>query len=455
MAIRFILITVLFILFPYQSKADGIMKKKVWKKGDMFEVVRYAKGIEEINVYKEEKKPYYTPSEKILTFYQQPQCFHTSHGYLCLYDLSRNHIFLNALKYDYIEIEGNITGLKLGIADKTYYEKQDHIALPSNNIIDLSFFFNKVDLSRLKYITTLAKDQNETLPLKIRFLQLPVKNKTPERSCGVWIWNPQKASIDKIKLYRFDTLYVQMKKGFSTLVKNIENTSLSIYGLNGSPDDIWHYDHLLSNIEQLGKLKKTYHQIRGYQVDIEPYLLKGFSEKRQKIWQSYISMLKVLAKKAHEAHLRFCAVIPYWFDTVYIDNGKNLAFEVFNIVDEVVLMSYRSDLLQVHRISEPIIAYGKFLKKQVYIGLELMKIDDEEHTRYRVKEKAPYCLDSEGNISSCFVLDKIAHYVVKGSEISFYGQTEKLQQLTEHNLGFGGYVLHYLDILPDKGLCEK
>lgn len=449
------MIMTLFVLLSCTLRTDTIKDNLTQTKGEMLENVHYIKNTKQINSCKKPEEVFYVPRENILTFFHKPQCFHTPYGHLCLYDLSMHQKFLNALKYDYIEIEGDIQGIELGISDMRYYKRQDHVSLPSSNRIDLSMLFNKVDLSRLKYIITLSEDQNET-HLKITFSQKHNRNKTEKRLFGVWIWNPQKASVKKIEAYRFNVLYIQMKKGFLSLVKYFSDASMTIYGLNGSPENIWHYQDLLSDIERLGELKKKYHNIRGYQIDVEPYLLKEFDVKEEKIWESYMEMLVILAKKAHEQDLIFSVVIPYWFESVYIQNGKNLAHEVFNVADEIVLMSYKSDLTQAHYVSEPIIAYGKFLGKKTYIGLELTKIKDKKYIRDT--EHILDCSNDNQKVLSSIPMKQTTFDKMRDPDISFYGQTDKLRHLKKYDFnirGFGGYVLHYLDILPDENFFEE
>ena len=129
-----------------------------------------------------------------------------------------------------------------------------------------------------------------------------------------------------------------------------------------------------------------------------------------------------------------------------------------DVADEIVLMSYRSDLDKVIAISRLLLSYAGYVKKDIRIGIELMKIEDEQHEVFEVTDTNMTCLTPEGFFSECATLKKLNEYTLKGSSISFYQQIHKLKALYEGDIpytSFKGYVLHYLDILPEVPFIQR
>jgi len=415
-----------------------------------FEVITYANGKQEVSWLKKGKSPYFTPETSPLRLTITPKVLHnTRFGTIYLYDLAQPHSYLNVLPYDTMEIEGNLTHMSLGLADIHYYEKEDHLKLPLQHRFRLKDFFKKIDLCRLKYLVVLSPNSAPPSIEQIVFKKESTKSPFQKHPLETWAWNPEHVTAESLKHIALSRMYLQMKKGFSEALEQVKHTHITLYGLNGSPEDILHYDHLIKDIQTLGELKKKYPFIRGYQIDVEPYLLEQYKKNKNTILRQYLEMLHTLKKHTSRYGLKLSVVIPFWFDHLYI-NGKNLGFSVIDTADEVVLMSYRSSLDKVVQISRTLLEYASLARKEMRLGIELMKIDDEQHTVYRIIQRDAVCLTSEQLSDSCLILKKIRHYTVRGDSISFYGQTGKLQHITEYPVSapsFKGFVFHHFDLL--------
>jgi hypothetical protein len=262
-----------------------------------------------------------------------------------------------------------------------------------------------------------------------------------------WAWNPENVTSSRLKTQPVERIYMQMKTGFFEALERIKDSNITIYGLNGSPQDIFSDIHLLKDIDTLSILKKKFPFIQGYQVDIEPYLLTVYKENPEKILNQYLTLIQKLKRYTQKHSLKLSIVIPFWFDHLYVKD-KNIGFHVIDIADEVVLMSYRSDMNKVFSISKTLLNYAKYSNKELRIGIELMKIEDESHTIYNMIQSS--CLSSVGVHEKCILLDKTNQYTVYGKEISFYKQTEKLKHLLTYPIpssSFKGFVLHHFDLL--------
>ena len=420
--------------------------------GDMIDAITSNDEQYAINRLVKNEPIYYTPTDTIYDVNYTISSYNSKFGDIVLYDLSYDDKYLNAIDYNELYIQGEIEGCHLSISDKNLFHKEDNIPLifDQNHTVFLEKIYNDIDLSRLKYIV-LFKDKSTCNIGHIRFIkkQKPTTYLNNSHK-ATWVWNPSKdISITKLKDFNITKTYIQIKDGFETVSKNLKDTNITIYGLNGSPSDIYSYQHLQNDIIYLGNLKDKYPNIKGYQIDVEPYLLKNFQNDKDRIIKAYIQMLSSLSNLAHKNDLSFSVVIPFWFDNVFYKN-TNLAKIVLQYADEVVLMSYRSDLNKVIDISKHILAMGDFSHKKVYIGIELMPIKDEFHTIYKIVSKNS-CLSLNGFQKECLGLNKIKQYTIKGSSISFYNQYNKLKDIDKIQVpfkSFQGFVLHYYSVLP-------
>jgi len=415
------------------------------------EVIQYSNQksiIKKITNYDQEPI-YYTPQSKVYNIKFQKSDYQTKYGKIKLYDISKKNKYLNAINYDHLIIDGNISNCQIAISDRRLFQKEDNIKLKvDNNIIDFKDIYQHIDLTKLKYL--ILFDNNDIC--QINKLSLTQNNYTTNYNNftnATWIWNPDEfTSSTKLKHYNINTLYIQLTANNKAFINILKSNIKYIYGLNGSPSDIYNHKHLLQDIKNLSLLKQTYPNIQGYQVDIEPYLLKEYNTKPQIIIQQYIKLLKDLKTHTQKHNLKFSVVIPFWYSQIYYKN-RNLAQIVLDIADEVVVMSYRSDLEKVLNISQDILRMGIFAHKKVKIGIELMAIDDEKHTIYKTISNV--CLKNNHIDKKCISLEPIRSYTIKGSSISFHNQIEKLQGIDTLYIpyqSFNGFVLHHYSVLP-------
>lgn len=448
MAIRLTLS--IFFSFIYLNAINlNTIDLKEAKKYSQLEVTTYANGKQNITFLNTKNPSYYTPTTSTLVFQKKPKSLQSNFGTIYLYDLSKQGQYLNVLNYDFMEIEGNMSNISIGLADKYYFKKEDHLKLPLKHHFNLQKLFGKIDLSRLKYLVIITASGTPPPIKKIIFKNNQEYTSLENNHLETWAWNPEYVTHSHLKKQPIERIYIQMKSGFQKALKRMKDTNITIYGLNGSPEDIFHYTHLLKDIDTLAILKKDFPSIQGYQVDIEPYLLNAYKKDPEKILNTYLTLIQKLKIYTKKHELKLSVVIPFWFDHLYVKD-KNVGFRVIDIADEVVLMSYRSDINKVFDISKILLNYAHYSNKELRIGIELMKIENESHTVYKITQIQRTCLSSGKITDNCIFLDKMNQYTVYGKEISFYKQTEKLKYLLSHPIpfpSFQGFVLHHFDLL--------
>ena len=440
MAIRYILVflCVYFVVQAEESK----------KKHTKFELTSYANGKSTFLPHSVNKVSNFTPKDKRYSINPKVKIIQHKFGTMYIYDLSLNNKFLNAIAFKSLYLDGNVDNIsKISLADNIYFKKDDSYTITlEDNTVSLSSLHANIDLTHLKYLVVIAKEKKIFKLNSLIFNENNKSSKISKKIRSTWAWKPENVKLDILKKHNIKQLYMQVKDGFETPLKSLNSQDIKVYGLNGSASDVYAYNHLKEDIHTLGKLKKVYPNIVGYQVDIEPYLLPEFQKNKNKILEKYFNVLNTLKTLAHKSGLEFSVVIPFWFDSLYYNN-KNVGFLVSDIADEIVLMSYRSDLNLVHKISKTLLYYAELSNTMIRIGLELMPIEDEGHTIYEVTNKILPCKQDNTFSKECTLLTEINHYILKGSTISFYKQLHKLKDLDKNTSintsTFMGYVLHH------------
>ena len=435
MGIKFTII-ILFITNLYSTTLNNLLNSNL-PLGTKIEEIKYPNGKITYEIIKDKKKEFYSIHKNSVIF-KRFKKIKSKYGNIYLFDLSKKEAFFNGLLFDYILINGNIKSVaKIGIADKNLFIKDDNLLLPLKKTISLNSIFKRVDLNRLKYFVIISKEEKNPIN-SIKFIKIKTyKNFT--NNISLWIWNAKNLKKKKITNYLTNSVYIQISSNFNSAISKLKDTNVTIYGLNGSPKAIFNAKPLLLDIKKLATLKVKYPNIKGYQVDIEPYLLKNFKKNRVNLLKKYITLLKILKKETNKYNLKLSVVIPFWFDNIFIEN-KNLAFSVIDIADETAVMSYRSNIYKVINLSLNILKYASFANKDIKIGLECMSIKDEKHTIFSIE-----------NIDKKYI-KKLREFTIKGKSISFYNQMYKLKELPyidTKEISFKGFILHYYTILPN------
>ena len=73
-------------------------------------------------------------------------------------------------------------------------------------------------------------------------------------------------------------------------------------------------------------------------------------------------------RRALGDRIRLSIVMPFWFSDKTA-RERPLAFQIMNRVDEVAVMSYRTDLEELEDISEPLLRYGDAVGVPVWLAV--------------------------------------------------------------------------------------
>ena len=316
-------------------------------------------------------------------------------------------------------------------------------------------YYSNSNIPHITYLTTI-KSENKN---KNKNVNLICKNTYKNNIAnGIWIWNTknvisnEKYIINNLKKENIKTVYIQINKNLDQLIpflREAQETHIKVWALDGNPDDINNYLSLIDDINRI-KIFNINHKnaaFEGFQIDVEPYLKQDWNLNEYYYVNKYVEML-ISLKNLISNTMKFSIVIPFWFDNIKVNNS-NLAFFAINIANEVVIMSYRTDLKELLDISSNDLAYAQLMDKPIKLGIETSYLPDERHFIIKTPVVDKFC---QGVGNYCF-LDKtpfdglpfVNTYEVKSDKLTFFKKRNQLQQFINQLItlnNFKGYVIN-------------
>ena len=197
---------------------------------------------------------------------------------------------------------------------------------------------------------------------------------------GFWVWDYRAATADPEGLIQdcrragITRILVQMPdrkdpdalwSAYAHVLERAAWSGVEAFALDGYPEAIYDATPLLEKISRLRLLLPQGH-MSGVQLDIEPYLLAQFSDP-----EDYGLYLRAIERiKAHLGdHARLSIVMPFWFSAKTVHH-RPLDFEVIDRVDEVAVMSYRTDVDDLRDITEHTLGYGDAVGVPIWLAVE-------------------------------------------------------------------------------------
>jgi len=284
---------------------------------------------------------------------------------------------------------------------------------------------------------------------------------------GIWIWDFNKILgkenevIKKLKNFNINKIYLQIDDDlvkflpFFNLAKEV---GIEVFALDGRPQDVNNPSLLISRVQRILNFNAECRCISGFQIDVEPYLIKDFNINLESYTKKYVDMVREI-KTILNKKMLFSIVVPFWFDEIQYDN-KPLSFYIIDIADEVVVMSYRTNLSEILEISNNELCYASKIQKPLYLGLEINPLPLEEHYLIHkdeikrnivIQENKAFLIRLPHNGLKDFGTNKVLP-----EKITFY-QNRKLWDILKRTIkkkSFAGWVIHsfegLLEINHDK-----
>lgn len=273
---------------------------------------------------------------------------------------------------------------------------------------------------------------------------------------GIIIWNYNKIKgrerevLKQLKSMNIKRIYIQIGDSlldWVNLLKIANEMNIIVFAIDGSPEYIRDQRALLENAKRLVEFNQKHsYRIEGLLIDIEPYILKDFSINKNDILKMYVQLLRDL-KMITENKILLNTVIPFWYDELFCEDTP-LLNHIFRLSDEITVMSYRTDLEEIEKISEEELCLGLYFKKPVYLAIEINKLPSEKHLVYLkntifdklIKRDNKYYLpfDRIKDLAS-------SSYEVRADKLSFYNNKDRIFYILNRSIpqkAFSGWTVH-------------
>lgn len=316
---------------------------------------------------------------------------------------------LDALAYDTLSLRGASTGsLTLALADEAHHRREDHVAVAHLNgrfdlRIPLQSVARRLDLGRLTSLVVLPHAADTTLTLEALSLRRTVSPHRTIPRLGFWVWDYRHALADQHSLISecrrqgCSRLLIQIPGlndgqdiwiAYAKLLDAAGAAGIEAFALDGYPEAIRDPAALIEKLTRLLALLPK-DRLSGVQLDIEPYLLPDFSEESD--YLAYLAAVDRI-KNTLDGRVRLSVVMPFWL-TSKIVNGRPVAFSVMDRADEVAIMSYRTDLDELHALAKDSLRYGDLNGVPVWLAVETRPLPIERHVLLK-RERRPELMEA-------------------------------------------------------------
>ncbi|MFO0700865.1 MAG: hypothetical protein U0236_16705 [Nitrospira sp.] len=344
--------------------------------------------------------------------------------------------------------------------------------------IPLAPLAQNLDLRHLTQMRLLTETDADVVLDEVAFLG-PASDSLPTPSVGFWYWDYHAAIRDPHEMVaacqkqRCRRILLQLPDirdadevwaAYAQLFAVTQSAQIELFALDGAPDMIDHATPLIEKLDRLLALLGS-QGLPGVQLDIEPYLLDGFPDDHT-ILDRYVDTIDRI-KTALERRTKLSMVIPFWFAST-MHRDRPLAFSVMDRVDEVAVMSYRTNLDELLTISDDLLRYGALKQMPVWLALETTNLPPERHVILKREHRAALADGVLDPVRRTLTLDDPGHKegleqdqaigfrihhltMVRPERISFSGRTEHEVRHTITDVfariqhpSFSGLVIHDL-----------
>ncbi|HTK86281.1 MAG TPA: hypothetical protein VL329_01050 [Nitrospiraceae bacterium] len=246
--------------------------------------------------------------------------------------------------------------------------------------IPLKPIFARLDPTHITTVVFEGDAGEATLTIERFLLERTSALSTTGPRKGFWVWDYRAAVADPELLIRdcrragVTRILVQMPdkndpaslwSAYVRVLERAASSGLEAFALDGYPEAIYDPAPLMEKIARLRRLLPQGH-MNGVQLDIEPYLLAQFSDPQD--YSLYLRAIEKI-KASLGSHARLSMVMPFWFSAKTVHN-RPLDFELMDRVDEVAVMSYRTDLDDLRDITEHMLRYGDAVDIPIWLAVE-------------------------------------------------------------------------------------
>jgi hypothetical protein len=250
--------------------------------------------------------------------------------------------------------------------------------------------------------------------------------------------------------------------GYRRLFDAAQERGITPFALDGAAEVIRAPAALVSKLRRLLALF-TDKQPPSVQLDIEPYLLEDFFVDPETGFGQYLAVLDQV-KEALAGRALLSVVLPFWFTSQTV-RGQPVTFAVMDRANEVAVMSYRTDIAELHAIAEDTLRYGDLVGVPVWLAIETRPLPVERQVVLRKESRrdlADAYLDRAGRrlvlappppIEGIEPFRVYRRLTIRPERLTFAGQSRKSVQAAVASImdgqslhpSFAGVLIHDLN----------
>jgi hypothetical protein len=341
--------------------------------------------------------------------------------------------------------------------------------------LSLAPIAQRLDLRQLTTLVVLPEMPDTTIVLDVVRLERNAEQLRTTPRLGFWVWQYRQALahpetvLAACQRHGGRRLLLQMPaatdtaelwRDYAQFLKQAQHRGIEAWALDGEPDAIDAPLALVHKVQRLLGLMAG-QPLAGVQLDVEPYLREDFFLDPTG-FERYLALIEQV-RAVTAGQTRLSIVMPFWFTSQRVQ-GRPVAFAVMDRVDEVAVMSYRTDMGELQAIARDTLRYGDLAGVPVWLALETRALPVERHvvlTRVPRRDLADAYLDATGQrlvLSSPPAIAgltwlRVQHRVtVRPERLTFAHQTQQqvraaiatLMQTVAHR-SLAGVLVHDLD----------
>lgn len=335
-------------------------------------------------------------SSRVTLHFRRPQT--AVCGYILAYP-GAGHA-LDVLSYTTLHLYGETSGpVTLSLVDTAAQHRDDNVPLTRvtgrfAQRLPLAPMAQRLDLRQLTALVVLPEMSDTTVVLEVVGLERHVgQNRTTPR-LGFWVWQYRQALADPETILEAcqrhggRRLLLQMPaatepaelwRDYAQFLTRAQHRGIEAFALDGEPDAIDAPLALVHKVQRLLGLMAG-QPLTGVQLDVEPYLREDFFLDPTG-FERYLALIEQV-RAVTVGQTRLSIVMPFWFTSQTV-RGRPVAFAVMDRVDEVAVMSYRTDMGELQAIAKDTLRYGDMAGVPVWLALETRALPTERHVIFK------------------------------------------------------------------------
>jgi len=226
---------------------------------------------------------------------------------------------------------------------------------------------------------------------------------------GTYVWHAdmaisqQEEIIAHAKEHKLNLLYVRLDleqpyDAYRDFVRQATAAGIEVHAMGGHP--VWALEENRHRIHRLVNWVKAYNsraakeeQFRGIHLDIEPYVLPDWSERREQVIEQWIGNVRsFVTETKRESDLEASADLAIWLDKIMVPGQPDRSVSEWMIreLDHVALMAFRDKAEGPGGIMHVIrdeLAWADALNKKLIVSVEMKESAEGEFITFHEEGK--------------------------------------------------------------------